>query len=113
MIHCDWGETQLEILLEKANLAKDIHFTTQGGYRDEDGRLKKPDFIINLPDDRHLIIDSKVSLTAYESYTSNDDEVLKENHLKKEFFYYYENSIKIAFKKIINKYPNVDLFLNM
>ena len=64
----DWGETQLEILLEKANLAKDIHFTTQGGYRDEEGRLKKPDFIINLPDNRHLIVDSKVSLTNYEAY---------------------------------------------
>ena len=79
----DWGETQLEMLLEKANLTKGIHFQTQGGYRDDEGKLKKPDFIINLPDDRHLIIDSKVSLTAYESYTSNDDEVLKENHLKK------------------------------
>ena len=79
----DWGETQLEMLLEKANLTKGIHFQTQGGYRDDDGKLKKPDFIINLPDDRHLIIDSKVSLTAYEAYTSNDDEAEKENSLKK------------------------------
>ncbi len=79
----DWGETQLEMLLEKANLTKGIHFQTQGGYRDDEGKLKKPDFIINLPDDRHLIIDSKVSLTAYESYTSNEDETDKENSLKK------------------------------
>lgn len=79
----DWGETQLEMLLEKANLTKGIHFETQGGYRDDEGKLKKPDFIINLPDDRHLIIDSKVSLTAYESYASSDDEVVKENSLKK------------------------------
>ncbi|MDG1422139.1 MAG: DNA recombination protein RmuC [Flavobacteriaceae bacterium] len=79
----DWGETQLEILLEKANLAKDIHFTTQGGYRDEDGRLKKPDFIINLPDKRHLIVDSKVSLTNYEAYFNADDEEQKKIHLKK------------------------------
>ena len=79
----DWGETQLEILLEKANLAKDIHFTTQGGYRDEDGRLKKPDFIINLPDKRHLIVDSKVSLTNYEAYFNADDEEQKKFHLKK------------------------------
>lgn len=79
----DWGETQLEILLEKANLAKDIHFTTQGGYRDEDGRLKKPDFIINLPDKRHLIVDSKVSLTNYEAYFNADNEEQKKFHLKK------------------------------
>ena len=79
----DWGETQLEILLEKANLAKNIHFTTQGGYRDDDGRLKKPDFIINLPDNRHLIVDSKVSLTNYEAYFNAEDEKQKELHLKK------------------------------
>lgn len=79
----DWGETQLEILLEKANLAKDIHFTTQGGYRDEEGRLKKPDFIINLPDNRHLIVDSKVSLTNYEAYFNEEHELQKEIHLKK------------------------------
>ena len=79
----DWGETQLEILLEKANLVKGVHFITQGGYRDEEGKLKKPDFIINLPDDRHLIIDAKVSLTNYEAYNSDDNENDKENHLKK------------------------------
>jgi DNA recombination protein RmuC len=79
----DWGETQLEILLEKANLAKDIHFTTQGGYRDEEGRLKKPDFIINLPDNRHLIVDSKVSLTNYEAYFNEEDEKQKGVYLKK------------------------------
>ncbi len=79
----DWGETQLEILLEKANLAKDIHFTTQGGYRDEEGGLKKPDFIINLPDNRHLIVDSKVSLTNYEAYFNEEDEKQKGVYLKK------------------------------
>jgi len=79
----DWGETQLEILLEKANLAKDIHFTTQGGYRDEEGGLKKPDFIINLPDNRHLIVDSKVSLTNYEAYFNEEDEKQKVVYLKK------------------------------
>lgn len=79
----DWGETQLEILLEKANLTKGIHYLTQGGYRDDDGKLKKPDFIINLPDDRHLIIDAKVSLTNYEAYNSADDDTIKESNFKK------------------------------
>ncbi len=79
----DWGEVQLEIILEKAGLSNGVHFTTQGGYRDEDGNLKKPDCIINLPDNKHLIVDSKVSLTAYEGYYSTEDEELKETNLKK------------------------------
>jgi len=79
----DWGEVQLEIILEKAGLSNGVHFTTQGGYRDEDGNLKKPDCIINLPDNKHLIVDSKVSLTAYEGYYSAEDEELKEVNLKK------------------------------
>lgn len=78
----DWGETQLELLLEKANLSKGIHFSTQGGFRDEAGKLKKPDFIINLPENKHLIIDSKVSLTAYEAYYNSEDEQHKIDSLK-------------------------------
>ncbi len=97
-IQGDWGETQLEILLEKANLTKEIHYTTQGGYRDHDGKLKKPDFIINLPDDRHLIIDSKVSLTAYESYANAENTVEKEAHLKK-----HMESMRKHFKDLSSK----------
>jgi len=79
----DWGEVQLEIILEKAGLSNGVHYTTQGGYRDDDDNLKKPDCIINLPDNKHLIVDSKVSLTAYEGYYSAEDEDLKETNLKK------------------------------
>jgi len=70
----DWGELQLETILEKAGLHKEIHYSTQGGYRDEFNNLKKPDFIVNLPDDKHLIIDSKVSLTGYEKYYNAENE---------------------------------------
>ena len=70
----DWGEFQLETILEKAGLHKDIHYSTQGGYRDESNNLKKPDFIVNLPDNKHLIIDSKVSLTGYDKYYNADNE---------------------------------------
>lgn len=94
----DWGEAQLEILLEKANLVKGIHFSTQGGYRDDDGRLKKPDFVINLPDNRHLIIDSKVSLTGYENYFSATNEDEKELYLKKHL-----DSIRKHFKELGDK----------
>ncbi len=94
----DWGETQLEIILEKANLMKDIHFTKQGGYRDHNGRLKKPDFIINLPDHRHLIIDSKVSLINYEAYFNEEDDQQKELHLKK-----HTDSIRKHIKELSEK----------
>ena len=70
----DWGEIQLERILEKAGLEKPTHFTTQGSIRDDEGNLKRPDFIVNLPEEKHLIIDSKVSLTAYERFSSEDDE---------------------------------------
>ncbi len=94
----DWGETQLEIILEKAGLSKGIHFSTQGGYRDEDGKIKKPDFIINLPDNKHLIVDSKVSLTAYENYYNAENEVIKDESLKKHL-----SSIKKHIKELGEK----------
>ncbi|MCB0429527.1 MAG: DNA recombination protein RmuC [Flavobacteriales bacterium] len=77
----DWGEVQLEMILEKAGLVKDTHYTTQSTYRDEEGKLKKPDFIINLPENKHMVIDAKVSLVAYERY-HNDEGDDRETHLK-------------------------------
>lgn len=78
----DWGELQLERLLEKAGLQKGVHFTTQSAIRDEDGNLKRPDVIINLPEEKHLIIDSKVSLTAYERFSGEEDEENSAIYLK-------------------------------
>ncbi len=79
----DWGEFRLEMILEKAGLQKDIHYVTQSSFKDHEGREKRPDFIINLPEGKHLIIDSKVSLTAYEKYFNADDEEKKVKHLKR------------------------------
>ena len=81
-IQGDWGEMQLELLLEKAGLVKGTHYSTQGGFKDEEGQLKKPDFVVNLPEGKHLIIDSKVSLVDYERYSSGDESE-KPAHLKK------------------------------
>ena len=64
----DWGEWQLLTLLEASGLQQGVHFDAQSSYRDADERLKRPDFIINLPEGKHLVIDSKVSLTAYDRY---------------------------------------------
>ena len=78
----DWGEFQLEMLLEKAGLTKDIHFTTQASFKDRNGNEKRPDFIINLPEDKHLVIDSKVSLTAYERFFNAESEEKRQHFLK-------------------------------
>ena len=69
----DWGEYQLERILEQVGLVEGIHYSKQSSQRDEAGKLYRPDFLIYLPEDKVLIIDSKVSLTAYERMTQADD----------------------------------------
>ncbi|THH42101.1 DNA recombination protein RmuC [Neolewinella litorea] len=66
----DWGEWQLLTLLEASGLQAGVHFVAQASYQDEDGRQKRPDFVINLPENKHLVVDCKVSLNAYERYCS-------------------------------------------
>lgn len=71
-----WGELILETILEKSGLEKGREYTVQETFYTEDGRRQRPDVIINLPESRHIIIDSKVSLTAYNNYVNaeKDDE---------------------------------------
>ncbi len=70
----DWGEMILEKVLETSGLIRDVEFTIQASFKSEEGSDLRPDVIINLPERRHFVIDSKVSLTAYERYCSTTDE---------------------------------------
>lgn len=78
----DWGEFQLETLLQKAGLQKDIHYHTQSSFKDDQGKDKRPDCIIDLPEGKQLIIDSKVSLVAYEKLHHEKEAKKQEKHLK-------------------------------
>ncbi|MBN8683806.1 MAG: DNA recombination protein RmuC [Chitinophagales bacterium] len=78
----NWGEYQLELLLEKAGLQKGLHYDTQKTYKDDGGSLKRPDFILHLPEDKHLIIDAKVSLTAWERFYNEEKSEQRELHLR-------------------------------
>ena len=99
----DWGELQLEVLLENAGLHKGIHFRTQNSMKDEDGNDKRPDCIIDLPNHKNLIIDSKVSLTAFEKITNAEDDIQKQIFLKQ-----HVDSLKKHIKDLGGKdYPNL------
>lgn len=73
----NWGEFILESILEKSGLVKDREFKTQESITTDDGRRLQPDIVIYLPDDKNLIIDSKVSLVGFEKYSSSEDENTK------------------------------------
>jgi len=77
-----WGEIILERILEESGLRKGIEYDSQGGFRDTDGKLLKPDVIVHLPEEKDIIIDSKVSLVAYEKYVRAEDEVERDRAVR-------------------------------
>ena len=72
-----WGELVLERLLESAGLIRDENFLVQESITTDDGRRLRPDILVRLPDERHLVIDSKVSLIAYERAINAGDDAAK------------------------------------
>ncbi|MDT7830274.1 DNA recombination protein RmuC [Pricia sp. S334] len=84
----NWGELVLERVLERSGLEKDREYTVQKSFKKEDGSRLLPDVIINLPDNKKMIVDSKVSLTAYERMINADED------LRKGFLKAHVNSLK-------------------
>ncbi len=77
----DWGEFSLERILETSGLEKGIDYKTQDSFRDESGRHQRPDVVVYLPDNKHIIIDSKVSMVAFERFINAEDEQTKKAEL--------------------------------
>ncbi|MDX6182506.1 DNA recombination protein RmuC [Flavobacterium sp. Fl-77] len=85
----NWGELVLERVLEKSGLEKGREYEVQQSFTNAKGSRVFPDVVINLPDGKKMIVDSKVSLTAYERWTNEESEILKIDFLKE-----HVNSIK-------------------
>ena len=79
----DFGEFILERALEEAGLRKGHEFNVQVSHIREDGTKAQPDVVINLPENRHIVIDAKMSLTAYTKHTKSDNEIDSSTALKK------------------------------
>ena len=78
----NWGEIVLERVLENSGLRLGHEYETQGTYKDDKGNLLRPDVVVFLPQERCIIIDSKVSLVAYEQFMSSDDPETKARALR-------------------------------
>jgi len=99
----DWGEIQLERILERSGLRKGEEYSVQESYTAEDGSRKRPDVIVNLPEEKKIIIDSKVSLVDYERFVSAEEDDQKNIHLKA-----FINSVKRHIKDLSDKeYQNI------
>jgi DNA recombination protein RmuC len=99
----NWGEVILERILEKSGLVKDREYYVQNSLTGENGKLYRPDVIIHLPDNKKVIIDSKVSLVAYEKFSTADDLEEQKSHLKQHIV-----SIKAHVKGLSDKnYQNL------
>ncbi len=79
----NWGELVLERVLEASGLRKNEEYFIQENHTREDGSRAQPDVVVKLPEDRHLIIDAKVSLNAYEDFASAEEENDRQTALKK------------------------------
>jgi DNA recombination protein RmuC len=99
----NWGEFILESILEKSGLVKGREYVVQESITAESGKRFQPDVIINLPENKSIIIDSKVSLVGYERFISSDDEREKQLALREHI-----NSIRSHIKSLSGKnYQNL------
>ncbi len=94
----NWGELVLERVLEKSGLEKDREYFVQQSFTNDEGKRILPDVVIHLPDAKKMVIDSKVSLTAYEQYINADDDTEKAQFIKE-----HVNSLKRHIEQLSEK----------
>ncbi|MBN2347633.1 MAG: DNA recombination protein RmuC [Bacteroidales bacterium] len=95
----NWGEVLLESILEKSGLTKDREYFIQSSFTTQDGKRLQPDIVVSYPGDRSIIIDSKVSLTAYEQYVAADNENEKDKALKNHLISIKNHINELSLKK--------------
>ncbi|WP_375580971.1 DNA recombination protein RmuC [Marivirga tractuosa] len=100
----NWGEMQLEAILEKVGLQKGVHYEKEKNYKNEEGDNQRLDYIIKMPDDKYLVLDSKVSLTAYSNYFDADDDVKQARFLKNHLDSMYSHIKTLGDKNYQNLY---------
>ncbi len=94
----NWGELVLERVLEKSGLEKNREYVVQQSFTNEQGKRVLPDVVIHLPNNRKMIVDSKVSLTAYEQFVNTEEE-----HQKALFLKDHINSLKRHIEQLSEK----------
>jgi DNA recombination protein RmuC len=95
----NWGELILQRVLENSGLKEGREYEIQKEYRDKNDDKYRPDVIVHLPDKKHIIIDSKVSLIAYEKYFNENSSIEDKNNYLKEFL----NSINLHIRSLSSK----------
>ena len=102
----NWGELVLERVLEKSGLEKGREYEVQQSFVTEEDNRLFPDVVINLPDGKKMIVDSKVTLTAYERYINAEDETEKAQYLKEHLIAIKRHVDQLSEKKLPRFVPN-------
>lgn len=110
----DWGEVYLETILESTGLTKGLHYHIQQNFKGEDGANMRPDVVLSLPEERSIVIDSKVSLTAYmrscEAQTDAERRVARAEHVQSVRKHVQELAAK-EYQKLVNSPDFVIMFI--
>ncbi len=103
----NWGEIVLEKILEQSGLRKGVEYELQATLKNEENKTYRPDVIVHMPAERDIVIDSKVSLTAYERFMSSEDEIDRKQALK-EHIASISNHVKQLSQKSYEKLEGVN-----
>lgn len=110
----DWGEVYLESILESTGLVKGLHYHVQQNFKDDKGANVRPDVVLSLPEERSIVIDSKVSLTAYmrscEAQSDTERRVARAEHVQSVRKHVQELAAK-EYQKLVNSPDFVIMFI--